>query len=43
MVVGEFYEVQVFDGFGGMCVWLSMGAPSIHKILGLIRAMHVHV
>ena len=33
----------VFDGFGRMGVWLSMGAPSIHNMLGLSWAMHVHV
>ena len=33
----------MFDGFGGMNVWLSMGTPSIHNMLGLSRVMHVHV
>ena len=33
----------VFDGFGGMVVWISMGPPNIHDMLGLSRAMHVHV
>ena len=33
---------MVFDGFG-MGVWLSMEAPSIHNMLGLSWAMHVHV
>ena len=26
-----------------MGVWLSIGAPSIHNMLGLSQAMHVHV
>ena len=34
---------MVFDGFGEMDVWLSMGGPSIHNMPGLSWAMHVHV
>ena len=34
---------MVFDGFGGMGVWLSIGASSIHNLSGLNWAMHVHV
>lgn len=33
----------MFDGYEGMGVWLSMGAPKIHRILSLSRAMHMHV
>ena len=33
----------VFDRFGGMGIWLSMGGPSINCMLGLSWAMHVHV
>ena len=33
---------MVFDGFGRMGLWLSMGAPSIHNMLDLSRAKHVH-
>ena len=33
----------VFDGFGGMCVWLSMWAPSLCNMSVLSRSMHVHV
>ena len=36
MVVSEFYELyDEFDEFGGMGVWLSMGAPRVHRVLGL--------
>lgn len=30
---------MMFDVFG---VWLSMGAPRIHKMLGFNQTMHVH-
>ena len=34
---------MVFVGFGGMGVWQSMGAPSIHNMSSLSQVMHVHV
>jgi hypothetical protein len=44
MVVSEFYELyDEFDEFGGIGVWLSMGAPRVHRVLDLNLAMHVHV
>lgn len=41
--VGEFYKL--FDGcwVWGMGVWLSMGASKMHRMLGLSRAIHMHV
>ena len=33
---------MVFDGFGGIGVWLSMGTLSRLNMLGFSHAMHVH-
>ena len=34
---------MVFNGFGAIGVWLSMGGPSRHYMLGLSQTMHVHI
>ena len=34
---------MVFDRFGRMGVWLSLGVSSIHNMLGLSQPMNVHV
>ena len=38
-----FMNCMMFDGIGGIGVWLSMGAFMIHRMLGLNRARHVDV
>ena len=45
MAIGDFYVfhgVWWIWGDGGMGVWLSIGTPSRHNMLGLSQAMRVH-
>lgn len=35
--------LDAFGGYGYIGIWLSMGTPSKHNIVGVNFAMHVHV
>ena len=43
IAVGEFYELYGVGWIWRDCIWLSMGGPSIHIMLGFSEAMHVDV
>ena len=38
----QYVKCLVFDGVGISDVWLSLGAPSTHRMPGLSLSMHVH-